>query len=53
MAAVLRPGGVVIAHEPSDQLAHLDAELQAMKVRDDVQWVSSPMMYEWIAQKRA
>ena len=36
----------------SDELAQLDDELQEMKHRD-VQWVSSPLMFEWIATKRS
>lgn len=36
----------------SDELAQLDVELQQMKHRD-VQWVSSPLMFEWIATKRS
>ncbi|HEX7829139.1 MAG TPA: class I SAM-dependent methyltransferase [Thermoanaerobaculia bacterium] len=35
-----------------DEIARLDRELEAAKHRDDVQWVSSPWMFEWIARKR-
>ncbi|HEX7809483.1 MAG TPA: class I SAM-dependent methyltransferase [Thermoanaerobaculia bacterium] len=35
-----------------DEIARLDRELEAAKQRDDVQWVSSPWMFEWIARKR-
>lgn len=51
--ASLRP--VIEEHRlaTDNELAQLDAELQQMKARDDVQWVSSPLMYEWIARKRA
>lgn len=34
------------------EMEQLDAELQRMKERDDVQWVSSPLMFEWIGRKR-
>jgi SAM-dependent methyltransferase len=33
------------------ELAQLDAELRQMQERDDVQWVSSPLMFEWIGRK--
>jgi SAM-dependent methyltransferase len=33
------------------EIAQLDAALLEMKERDDVQWVSSPLMFEWIARK--
>jgi SAM-dependent methyltransferase len=33
------------------ELARLDAELRQMQERDDVQWVSSPLMFEWIGRK--
>ena len=36
-----------------EEIARLDHELQAMKERDDVQWVSSPLMFEWIARRQA
>ena len=35
----------------ADEVAALDAELRAMQQRDDVQWVSSPLMFEWIARR--
>jgi SAM-dependent methyltransferase len=34
-----------------DEIAHLDRELLDAKNRDDVQWVSSPLMLEWIGRK--
>ena len=34
-----------------EEIARLDAELREMKGRTDVQWVSSPLMFEWIARK--
>lgn len=34
-----------------DEIAHLDGELEAAQSRADVQWVSSPLMIEWIARK--
>jgi SAM-dependent methyltransferase len=33
------------------EIAALDHLLQEMKSREDVQWVSSPLMFEWIARK--
>jgi SAM-dependent methyltransferase len=49
--ASLRP--VIEEHglTTAGELAQLDAELLAMQTRDDVQWVSSPLMFEWIARK--
>ena len=48
--ASLQP--VIEAHKlaSADEIAQLDAELQQMQERDDVQWVSSPLMFEWIAK---
>lgn len=34
-----------------EELAHLDRELEQAKHRPNVQWVSSPLMLEWIARK--
>jgi ubiquinone/menaquinone biosynthesis C-methylase UbiE len=50
--ASLRP--VIDEHRlaTGDELVQLDAELQRMQQRDDVQWVSSPLMFEWIARQR-
>jgi hypothetical protein len=50
--ASLRP--VIEEHRlaTSDELDQLDAELLQMKERADVQWTSSPLMFEWIARKR-
>ena len=36
-----------------DEIANLDRELEEAKRREDVQWVSSPLMIEWIARTRA
>ncbi|HEX6095019.1 MAG TPA: methyltransferase domain-containing protein [Thermoanaerobaculia bacterium] len=33
------------------ELAQLDTDLRHMQERDDVQWVSSPLMFEWIGRK--
>ena len=33
-----------------DEIAQLDRELELAKQRTDVQWVSSPLMFEWIAR---
>jgi SAM-dependent methyltransferase len=48
----LRP--VLDAHGLADpaEVAELDAELGAAKERRDVQWVSSPLMFEWIGRRR-
>lgn len=35
----------------TSELEALDAELEAAKQRRDVQWVSSPLMVEWIARR--
>jgi SAM-dependent methyltransferase len=35
-----------------DEIARLDRELDQAKHRTDVQWVSSPLMFEWIARRR-
>ena len=32
-----------------EEIARLDAELSDAKTRSDIQWVSSPLMFEWIA----
>ena len=34
-----------------EEIARLDRELEAAKQREDVQWVSSPFMLEWIGRK--
>ena len=34
-----------------EELAHLDRQLEQAKHRPNVQWVSSPLMLEWIARK--
>lgn len=49
--ASLRP--VIEEHRLAsiDEIVALDAELRAMQQRDDVQWVSSPLMFEWIARR--
>lgn len=33
-----------------DEIARLDRELEEAKQRTDVQWVSSPLMFEWIGR---
>lgn len=35
-----------------DETARLDRELEEAKGRDDVQWVTSPLMFEWVARVR-
>lgn len=47
----LRPAIEQHALATEDELARLDRELQDAKRRDDVQWVSSPLMFEWIARR--
>jgi ubiquinone/menaquinone biosynthesis C-methylase UbiE len=49
----LRP--VLIEHALADdvELDRLDHELEDAKRRDDVQWVTSPRMIEWIARRGA
>lgn len=49
--ASLRP--VIEEHglASAGEVAQLDAELHEMQTREDVQWVSSPLMFEWIARK--
>jgi SAM-dependent methyltransferase len=34
-----------------DEIEQLNSELEAASRRTDVQWVSSPLMFEWIARK--
>lgn len=48
----LRPAIAEHSLATGDEIAHLDRELEAAKQRDDVQWVSSPLMIEWIARLR-
>ena len=48
----LRPTIAEHALASEDEIAHLDRELEEAKQRDDVQWVSSPLMFEWIARLR-
>jgi SAM-dependent methyltransferase len=45
---------VLAAHGLADEneIAGLDQELAEAMRRDDVQWVTSPLMIEWIARKR-
>lgn len=47
----LRP--VIAKHKlaSEDEIAQLDRELEEAKQRADVQWVASPLMFEWIARK--
>jgi ubiquinone/menaquinone biosynthesis C-methylase UbiE len=35
------------------EVARLDREIEDAKERTDVQWVSSPLMFEWIGRKQA
>jgi SAM-dependent methyltransferase len=46
----LRPSLAEHGLANDDEIAHLDAELAAGKLRKDVQWVSSPLMIEWIGR---
>ena len=48
----LRP--VLVQHglASDDELARVNRELEEAKHRTDVQWVSSPLMFEWIAKKQ-
>lgn len=48
----LRPAIAQHALATEDEIARLDRELEDAKHRDDVQWVSSPLMIEWIARLR-
>lgn len=36
-----------------DEIEHLDRELEDARHRPGVQWVSSPLMFEWIGRKRS
>jgi SAM-dependent methyltransferase len=50
----LRPTLAEHALAGDDEIARLDGELAAAKDRGGVvQWVSSPLMFEWIARKRS
>ncbi len=46
----LRP--VLLEHRLADdeEIARLDRELDQAKARTDTQWVSSPLMFEWLAR---
>lgn len=46
----LRPTLTEHALASEDEIAQLDLELTAAKTREDVEWVSSPLMIEWIAR---
>ncbi|HYC58370.1 MAG TPA: methyltransferase domain-containing protein [Thermoanaerobaculia bacterium] len=50
--ASLRP--VIDEHglATNEEVAQLDAKLRQAQQLDDGQWVSSPLMFEWIARKR-
>jgi ubiquinone/menaquinone biosynthesis C-methylase UbiE len=48
----LRPSIVEHALATGDELARLDEELAEAKQNSGVQWVSSPLMLEWIGRKR-
>jgi SAM-dependent methyltransferase len=45
----LRPTLAEHALASDDEIARLDGELEEAKACEDVQWVSSPLMFEWIA----
>lgn len=47
----LRPVIARHALATEDEVERLERELEEAKRRDDVQWVSSPLMMEWIARK--
>ncbi|MCU1227667.1 MAG: SAM-dependent methyltransferase [Acidobacteria bacterium] len=47
----LRPTLAQYALASEDEIAHLDRELEEAQRRTDVQWVSSPLMIEWIARR--
>ena len=46
----LRPALVEHDLAGEEEIARLDRELEEAKLRDGVQWVSSPLMLEWIAR---
>lgn len=48
----LRPTLAEHALADDDEIARLNRELEAAMQREDVQWVSSPLMFEWIGRKR-
>lgn len=48
----LRPVLAQHALASEEEIARLDRELDAAKARTDVQWVSSPLMFEWIGRMR-
>ncbi len=48
----LRPTIEQHALATAEEIARLDQELDDAKRRDDVQWVSSPLMFEWLARIR-
>jgi ubiquinone/menaquinone biosynthesis C-methylase UbiE len=48
----LRPALLEHALAGDDEIASLDRQLEEAKRREDVQWVSSPLMFEWIARRR-
>lgn len=47
----LRPALAAHALASEDELAQLDRELDTAKERQDIQWVSGPLMIEWIARR--
>lgn len=49
----LRPTIEQHALASSEEIAQLDRELDTAMRRDDVQWVSSPLMFEWIGRHSA
>lgn len=49
----LRPTLAEHALASDEEIACLDRELEGAKGRADMQWVSSPLMFEWIASSRS
>ncbi|HEX7154837.1 MAG TPA: methyltransferase domain-containing protein [Thermoanaerobaculia bacterium] len=47
----LRPTITEHALATEEEVAQLDRDLAAAKERTDVQWVSSPLMFEWIGRR--
>ncbi|HEX8154355.1 MAG TPA: methyltransferase domain-containing protein [Thermoanaerobaculia bacterium] len=48
----LRPTLALHALAGDDEIAQLDHALEAAKHADGVQWVTGPLMFEWIGRKR-
>ena len=49
----LRPAIAQHQLASEDEIARLDREIETAKRNDRVQWVSSPLMLEWIGRKTA